>query len=72
MKALGLDQLGIEDLIELAQELWDRIETEIESAPPTEAQRAELKRRLAHSIARPDAVIAWDEVKALALARARR
>jgi putative addiction module component (TIGR02574 family) len=37
----------------------------------TESQRRELERRLADSIARPEAVIPWEEVKARALARAR-
>ena len=37
----------------------------------TEAQLAELKRRLADSIARPDAVTPWEVVKARALANAR-
>ena len=38
----------------------------------TDAQRRELERRLADSLARPDAVTPWEEIKARALARARR
>ncbi len=71
MKTLGLDLFSVEDRIELAQEIWDSVEREIERSPLTEAQRAELERRLADSISRPDAVIPWEEVKARALARAR-
>ena len=71
MKVLGLDLLSVEDRIDLAHEIWDSVEREIEQSPLTDAQQAELERRLADSIARPDAVIPWEEVKARALARAR-
>jgi putative addiction module component (TIGR02574 family) len=62
----------MDDRIALAHELWDSVAQEVERAPLTEAQRQELARRLADSIARPDAVTPWEEVKARALARARR
>jgi putative addiction module component (TIGR02574 family) len=68
---LGLDRLSVEDRIALAQALWDSIAQEVEQAPLTPAQRQELERRLADSIARPDAVTPWEEVKARALARGR-
>lgn len=69
---LGIDKLSVEDRIALAQEIWDSVAQEVERSPLPEAQRQELERRLADSIARPDAVIPWEEVKARALARARR
>ncbi len=69
---LGLDRLSVEDRIALAQVLWDSAAEEMERAPLTEAQRQELERRLADSIVRPGAVTPWEEVKAQALARARR
>ena len=69
---LGLDRLSVEDRIALAEALWDSVAQEIEQAPLPEAQRKELERRLADSITRPDAVTPWEEVKARALARARR
>jgi putative addiction module component (TIGR02574 family) len=69
---LGLDRLSAEDRIALAEALWDSVAEEVERAPLTPAQRQELERRLADSIARPDAVTPWQEVKAKALARARR
>ena len=40
-------------------------------AAVSESERAELERRLADSIARPEAVTPWEVVKARALARAR-
>jgi putative addiction module component (TIGR02574 family) len=71
MKSLGIDQLSIEDRLALVQEIWDSIAADVERAPLTEGQRRELERRLADSLARPDAVTPWEEVKARALARAR-
>jgi putative addiction module component (TIGR02574 family) len=68
---LGLDRLSVEDRLALAQVLWDSASEEVEQEPLTEGQRKELERRLADSIARPDAVTPWEEIKARALARAR-
>ncbi|HET6572420.1 MAG TPA: addiction module protein [Fimbriiglobus sp.] len=72
MKDFGIDQLGVEDRLALAEEIWESVAAEVEAAPLTEAQRRELERRLADSIARPDAVTPWEVVKARALARAKR
>jgi putative addiction module component (TIGR02574 family) len=66
---LGLDRLSVEDRIDLAQALWDSVSEEVEQAPLMESQRKELERRLADSIARPEAVTPWEEIKARALAR---
>ena len=40
--------------------------------PLLESQKIELERRLADSIARPEAVTPWESIKARAMARARR
>ncbi len=72
MHELGIDRLSVEDRLALAQEIWDSVTQEVEREPLTVAQRQELERRLADSIARPDAVTSWEEVKERALARARR
>jgi putative addiction module component (TIGR02574 family) len=71
MHELGIDRLSAEDRLALAEAIWDSVAREVEQAPLTEAQRHELERRLADSIARPDAVTPWEVVKARALARAR-
>jgi putative addiction module component (TIGR02574 family) len=71
LQDLGLDRLSVEDRIALAHQLWESAVQEVEQAPLTPAQRQELERRLADSLARPDAVTPWEEVKARALARAR-
>jgi putative addiction module component (TIGR02574 family) len=63
MHDLGIDRLSVDDRIALAQEIWDSVAQEVEHAPLSEAQRQELERRLADSMARPEAVIPWEEVK---------
>jgi putative addiction module component (TIGR02574 family) len=72
LKEFGIDRLSANDRLTLAEAIWDSVVQEVEEAPLTDAQRQELERRLADSIARPDAVTPWEEVKARALARARR
>ncbi len=72
VEELGLDRLSIEDRLAVADEIWDSVAREAEAAPLPPGQRAELERRLADSIARPDAVTPWEVVKARALARARK
>lgn len=72
MKDLGIDKMSIEDRLALVQEIWDSIAAEADQVPLTEVQRKELERRLAAHAADPTNVIPWEEVKARALARARR
>jgi putative addiction module component (TIGR02574 family) len=69
---LGLDRLSIEDRLAVANAIWDSVAREAEDAELPIAQKAELERRLADSIARPDAVTPWEVVKARALSRARK
>jgi putative addiction module component (TIGR02574 family) len=72
IQELGLDRLTTEERLTVAEAIWDSVVHEMETAALRESQRAELERRLADSIARPDAVTPWEEVKARALARGRR
>ena len=69
MKDFGIDQLGVEDRLALAEEIWDSVAAEIERMPLTEAQRAELERRIAAADANPGAGIPWEVVRAEARAR---
>ncbi len=62
-------QLSVEDQLELVTVLWDDIVKRNVVPPPTDAQKAELDRRLADHEANPDDVVPWDEVKTSALAR---
>lgn len=66
LKSLGIDELSVEERLALVEELWDSI---AEATPLTDAQRAELNRRLAEHQANPDDVIPWEVVKASISAR---
>jgi putative addiction module component (TIGR02574 family) len=72
LQELGIDRLSVEDRLALVEAIWDSLAREVEQAPLPEAQRQELERRLADSIARPDAVTPWEVVKARALARTKK
>ena len=71
LQELGIDRLSADDRLALAEAIWDSVIQEAEQTPLTEKQRQELERRLADSIARPNAVTPWEVIKARALARAR-
>jgi putative addiction module component (TIGR02574 family) len=64
LKSLGIDQLGVDERLALIEALWDSISGDESAIPVTEAQRAELDRRLADHEANPDDVVPWDEVRA--------
>ncbi|MEX0776245.1 MAG: addiction module protein [Phycisphaeraceae bacterium] len=72
IQELGIDQLSVDDRLAVAEAIWDSVAREVEAAPRSEPQRAELQRRLADSMAHPEAVTPWVVVKARALAKARR
>lgn len=69
LEELGLDRLPPEHRLALAEALRDSVPLETDLTDP---QREELARRLSDSVARPEAVTAWEVVKARALARASR
>ena len=72
LKSLGIDRLSVEERLALVEELWDSIAESSADLPLTEAQRAELERRLAEHEAHPDDVIPWEEIKASITARLKR
>ena len=70
-----LDQarrLSVEEQLELIEALWHNIAKCNAVPPPSDAQKAELDRRLADHEKNPDDVVPWSEVKKSALARIRR
>ena len=69
LKSLGIDRLSVEERLALVEDLWDSIAEESAATSLTDAQRAELDRRLADHDANPNDVVPWDEVKASITAR---
>ena len=58
-------KLSVPERIQLAEDLWDSIAAEPEALPPlTDAQRAEIERRLAEHDRDPTSAIPWEEVRA--------
>lgn len=69
LKSLGIDRLSVEERLALVEDLWDSIAEESATASLTDAQRAELDRRLADYAANPNDVVPWEDVKASITAR---
>jgi putative addiction module component (TIGR02574 family) len=69
LQELGIDRLTLEDRLAVADAIYEIVADEMETLPVSNGQRAELEWRLADSLARPDAVTPWAEVKAQLLAR---
>lgn len=69
LQSLGIDCLTVAERIELLELIWDSIARETERAPLTDAQRAEVDRRLAAHRQNPGAAIPWEQVEAEALER---
>jgi putative addiction module component (TIGR02574 family) len=64
MKDLGIDRLSIADRLTLMHEIWDSITTNSEEMPLTQAQKAELDRRMADLDAHPENVLTWEQIQA--------
>lgn len=64
LKALGIERLDVEERLALIEELWAGIAVDSAAVPLTDAQRAELDRRLVDLAANPEDAVSWDEVKA--------
>ena len=56
-------QLSIDERLDLVEKIWDSIVASDEPLPLTQAQRAELDRRLQAHAQNPDEVETWNEVK---------
>jgi putative addiction module component (TIGR02574 family) len=63
VKSLGIDQLTIAERLSLVEEIWDSIAAEAERAPLTEAQQADLRRRVTDYEADRKRGSSWEEVK---------
>jgi putative addiction module component (TIGR02574 family) len=72
IKSLGIDRLGIEDRLELVEQIWDSIAADSPAVPLTDPQRTELDRRIADHEANPDDVVSWEKVKSSVSERLKR
>ncbi len=72
IKSLGIDRLSVEERLALVEKLWDSIAEDSAVLPLTDAQRAELDRRLAEHETHPENVISWEKVKASITERLKR
>jgi len=62
-------ELGVPERIRLAQAIWDSIAQDPDAVPLSEADKAELDRRLDAHGRDPKAGLPWPEVKAKLLGR---
>jgi putative addiction module component (TIGR02574 family) len=67
-----INSLSIDERIRVVEAVWDGIAAEQPMPTITDAQKAELDRRLALHRAAPNDVIPWEVVKQQALERARK
>ena len=72
LKSLGIDRLSVEERLALVEDLWDSIAGESAATSLTDAQRAELDRRLADHEANPNDVVPWEDVKTSIATRLKR
>ena len=63
IKSLGINRLKVEERLTLVEELRDIIAADSGAIPLTEAQRAELDRRIAEHEAKPDDVVSWEDIQ---------
>lgn len=61
LKSLGIDRLPVEERLSLVEDIWDSIAADSAALLLTDAQRAELDRRLAEHEADPGDVVPWDK-----------
>ena len=64
MQPIDLNTLSVSERIQLVEDLWDSIAAETGDVPLTDAQIAELGRRLADMERDPQAGDSWEVVRA--------
>ena len=67
LQDLGIESLGVDDKLALAEAIWESVAADIERSPLTEAQRRELERR---GMDWTGAVVPWEVVKGRSQKRA--
>ncbi|MBS0210397.1 MAG: addiction module protein [Planctomycetes bacterium] len=62
-QSLGIDRMSIEQRLLLVNEIWDSITAETGLVPMTDAQLAELERRVDEHEADPSTGVPWEQVR---------
>jgi putative addiction module component (TIGR02574 family) len=62
-RAIDYEKLSIAERLQLVEDIWDSIADETEALPLTDAQKAELDRRLEQHRRDPDSAIPWEQVR---------
>jgi putative addiction module component (TIGR02574 family) len=68
LESLGIDRMSVDERLALVEAIWESLTAQVEAAPLTDAQKAEVERRWAVHQANPQAAIPWEQVEAAALA----
>ena len=69
LQSLGIDKLTVDEKIVLVGAIWDSIATEPHPSFLTDEQRRELQQRLADAEQNTDNVVAWEDVRDVAVKR---
>jgi putative addiction module component (TIGR02574 family) len=56
-------QFSVAERIEMIEAIWDTVVDEGQLVPLSDAQRAEVSRRMADRRAAPDDVVSWEDIK---------
>lgn len=56
-------KLSIAERLQLVEDIWDSIAQDTEALPLTDAQKAELDRRLDQYRQDPDSAVSWEQVR---------
>ncbi len=70
-ESYSINELSVAERILLVQRIWDSIAEEEDAVPLTDAQRAELDRRLDAYANNPGGSMSWEEVVAELRSRSR-
>lgn len=71
--AFDFRRLSVAERLQLVEDIWDSIAVETPDAVPlTDAQRAELDRRLVEHGRDPDSAVPWDDVRSSLRGRPKR
>ena len=72
IQSLGIDRLGVDERLELVEEILASLADEAEPYPLTNAQKTELDQRLASYEQNPDDLVSLQEVMASVSSRLKR